>query len=425
MDANSLTAVRFKAQVSKFSGILSKGLSKTKQRFFKEVLYGIQASKDVKLSNISRALLEDIPLIKTENRLSRNLEDEDFSELINSEILRLGHRHVTSDMVIAIDPGDICKPYAKEMEHLCSVYDGTSKVGVKGYHLCQVTAANLQHNKIVPLHCELYSTAEGLVKNNTEKITEIIDKVTAVIGQIGTWAIDREGDNKSIINHFISRNLTFITRLRANRFLHFGGNMHRQVAAERLSKHTNNKYQNKVIKIQDGREFTQTVTYSSSTICLPDLPDVCLQAVVVEGWGQVPMVLITNQQIDPKNPFTLWRIVEAYLTRWKCDECYRYIKQSYNTEDVRVRSYNALRNMIAFVNAVAYFTSIYIGITLKLRIMVEKIYVLSKRFFNIPNFFNYAMADGIYNLLKVVKTGIGYLKNKPDPPNLQLSLIPD
>jgi len=33
----------------------------------KEIIYGIQASKDVKLSNISRALKEDIPLIKTED----------------------------------------------------------------------------------------------------------------------------------------------------------------------------------------------------------------------------------------------------------------------------------------------------------------------------------------------------------------------
>ena len=127
MDANSLTAVRFKAQVNKFSGILSRSLAKTKKRFFKEVLYGLQAGKDIKLSNISRALMESIPLIKTENRLSRNLDDADFSEHLNSEILRLGHRHITPDMVIAIDPGDICKPYAKAMENLCAVYDGTKK----------------------------------------------------------------------------------------------------------------------------------------------------------------------------------------------------------------------------------------------------------------------------------------------------------
>lgn len=38
------------------------------------MLYGIQAFKDVKLSNIARTLKEDQKLIKIEDRLSRNLD---------------------------------------------------------------------------------------------------------------------------------------------------------------------------------------------------------------------------------------------------------------------------------------------------------------------------------------------------------------
>jgi hypothetical protein len=65
------------------------------------------------------------------------------------------------------------------------------------------------------------------------------------------------------------------------------------------------------------------------------------------------------------------------------------------------------------------------GLSLKLKIIVEKIFVLSKRFFGIPNFFNYAMADGIYNLIKATKKGINYLKNPKPPLELQMSLFPD
>lgn len=56
MDANSSTIGRFKVQANKFSGIIYKGLTVSKQKLIKQLLYGIQASKDVKLSNISRAL---------------------------------------------------------------------------------------------------------------------------------------------------------------------------------------------------------------------------------------------------------------------------------------------------------------------------------------------------------------------------------
>jgi len=44
-------------------------------------------------------------LIKTEDRLSRNLDDEDFTEAINAEICRLGASKVSEEMVIAIAPG--------------------------------------------------------------------------------------------------------------------------------------------------------------------------------------------------------------------------------------------------------------------------------------------------------------------------------
>ncbi|MEM2983224.1 MAG: hypothetical protein QXH17_08695 [Candidatus Bathyarchaeia archaeon] len=113
MSVESRVVVNLKGRLSKFSGIISRGFKKPKQRLIKEMLYGFQASKDVKLSNIARTLKEGQALIKTEDRLSRNLDDEDFTEGINEEILRLAASKVTEDMVIAIDPGDIRKRYAK------------------------------------------------------------------------------------------------------------------------------------------------------------------------------------------------------------------------------------------------------------------------------------------------------------------------
>jgi len=51
MGANSLLIHRYKMQCNKFSGIILKGLKNTIQRMIKEMLYGIRALKDVKLSN--------------------------------------------------------------------------------------------------------------------------------------------------------------------------------------------------------------------------------------------------------------------------------------------------------------------------------------------------------------------------------------
>jgi hypothetical protein len=428
MDANSSIIGRFKAQANKFSGIISKGLSIPKKNLIKQLIYGIQASKDIKLSNISRALQEDIPLIKTEDRLSRNLMDVDFTESINNQILRLGDDKITDAMVIAIDPGDIMKPYAKEMEHLCSIWDGSEGEPAQGYHLCQVTAANLEHDRIVPLYCEAYSSAEEGYTDSTDKVIQIIDKVIAHTKKRGTWAIDRMGDNNKIIEHFGKQELEFVTRLKKNRWLGVknknGGDV--PVQCENLEKHLHLNHKAQITKIEDGKESVVNITFGAITVTIPDLPNQIYTALMIKGFGQIPMVLLTNKTIDLSEAQSVYKIVEIYLTRWKCDECYRYIKQSYNLEDIRVRSYIAIRNLTVIVHAIAYFTSIYMGISLKLKFMVQKIFILSKRFFGVPSFFNYAMADGIFELLKKTRNGIdGLISKLKSPFEHQLNLFPD
>ena len=55
---------RLKAQLTKFSSEFCAGLSKPLGRFVSQMLFGIQSSQDVTLSNIGRSLQEDIPLIR-------------------------------------------------------------------------------------------------------------------------------------------------------------------------------------------------------------------------------------------------------------------------------------------------------------------------------------------------------------------------
>jgi len=366
-------------QCNKFSGTISKNLGKVKKRLVKELIYGIQASKDVKLSNIGRALKEPIPLIKTEDRLSRNLSDEDLTSTINNNILRLADDKIDDTMVIAVDPGDIMKPYAKVMENLCNIYDGSAHKQAKGYHLCQVTAANLAHDRIVPLYCEAYSTEAMDYPGSTEKIIEIIKKVKEYTGTKGTWAIDRQGDNNDLIRYFTDESLQFVTRLKMSRYLHFGKNTNRQVKAERIDRHVELRHKAHIYVSKEGKEEFIHLTYGAVSVALPEYPDRWYTLVIVKGFGQQPMLLLTNKQVNINDNKQLWQIIEIYLTRWKCDECYRYIKQSYNMEDFRVLGYTSIRNITVLVHAIAYFTSIYLGISLKLKIMVQKIFILSKR----------------------------------------------
>ncbi|HME45662.1 MAG TPA: hypothetical protein VKF36_21400 [Syntrophorhabdales bacterium] len=144
--------------------------------------------------------------------------------------------------------------------------------------------------------------------------------------------------------------------------------------------------------------------------------DYSLLLVVVKGFGRQPMMLLTSCPVQLKAKESIWRIVEIYLTRWKRDESFQYIKQCYNLEDIRVRYYISIRNVVVLILAVAYFAAVYLGDNLKLKMLMERIYLVSKRFFGVPTFFNYTIADGLYNLLFPDKSGIKEIPKtrKPD-----------
>ena len=419
MDSNIKLTHKIKQQIGKFTGILAKNLTKPQKRFFKEMLYGIQASKDIKLSSISRSLQEEIPLIKTENRLARNLSSKDISESTNRTISHLGSSRVYENTVLALDPGEISKKYAKKMEHLCKVHDGSEGELSNGYWTCQVVGSNIDDNEIIPMYCEAYSSnAEGFTSSNTQ-IIKAIDIVSESVGNLGIWTIDRGGDNRKFFEKFVRENKKFCIRLRKNRNVIFKNRAYNVGAFSRKIKC---KGQRKIVYNNQGKEKIRNIRYGAKKIRLPEWEHE-FTLVVVKGFGKDPMLLLTTCEVIMELAESVWNIVEIYLTRWKCEETYRYIKQSYSLEDIRVRSFTAIRNIVTILIAVAYFVIIYIGKNIKMKISMEKILILSKRFFAIPAFSGYAIADGLHSLFFNCKNGIYNKKIKlKKSTDFQLSL---
>ena len=125
----------------------------------------------MKVSNIARSLNEKVRLIKTENRLCRNLAREDLTDRINRFLTWEGAGVVDADTVLALDLGDLRKEYAKAREHVATVRDGSTGELAKGYWLCEVIAAHPYGDRILPLYGALYSVAaEGFESENAEML---------------------------------------------------------------------------------------------------------------------------------------------------------------------------------------------------------------------------------------------------------------
>jgi len=153
---------------------------------------------------------------------------------------------------------------------------------------------------------------------------------------------------------------------------------------------------------------------------LPERTYTPLWLTVIRGFGQKPILLLTNVAPAKDGEHAAW-IADVYLTRWKCEEAYRFVKQAYRLEDVRVRSYVALRNMYALVTAALYFVSVVIGAKAKLSLIFKRVCEKAKRFYEIATFYQYAVADGIHRLLFASPGGPAPPPPPSDPGQLLLA----
>ena len=80
--------------------------------------------------------------------------------------------------------------------------------------------------------------------------------------------------------------------------------------------------------------------------------------------------------------------------------------------------YRRLKNLVVLATAAAYFAATYLGQQMKLRILADKLLVISQRFFGIPPFRFYALADGIRRIL----SGSSLDPRQESPPDAQLEL---
>ena len=78
--------------------------------------------------------------------------------------------------------------------------------------------------------------------------------------------------------------------------------------------------------------------------------------------------------------------MSANLGRWRIEEAICFIKQSCDFEDIRVLSYERLRNMAALVTAVALFTAVVLGTRIKPDILATHLLKAAKRLFGMPDF---------------------------------------
>jgi hypothetical protein len=387
-------ANKLRSKITKFSGILSQDMDKTARRFVGEAIYGIMASQSVMLTDIGRQQESNVSLKKIEERFSRQLIKPKIWDCLHQRILSLASSRVKDRTLLILDLSDLKKKYAEKMEHMAIVRDGSDGGElVDGYWTNQVVASEVGSNEITPLHFSLYSQASPDFRGENCQILEAIDQVGSAVQNRGIWVIDRGGDRDALYGPLLQNQRDFIIRMVGARDVIHQGQKARSLW---LAVGCRLNYKKSFVKIIHGKEIQFNIRFGSVPVQLPDM-DAPLNMVVVKGMSKKPMMLLTSLEIRPGEK-DLWFIIQAYMKRWSIEETIRFIKQTYDLENIRVLKYTRLQNMMALLLAVFYFVAVVLDQTQKLTIMAGHILKSAKRVFGIPDFKYYALGDGLGNI---------------------------
>lgn len=362
----------------------------------------------MRLSDIAGNLEEKISLHATHKRLSRNPGKEGLDKAIIEKTLSLGSGYIGQDTLLIVDPSDITKKYAKEMEYLGRVWDASEKIIGNGYWFCQVVGCETGTSQITPLAQSLWSQESPDFKSENKEILDIVQKVHHVSQGRGIFVIDRGGDRRRLLAPWTKdASFRYLARQKGDRHLLY---KNKPKSCFTLAGICKTPYAEKLMRIKGGKEEFFHVHFGFLPVRLPECPDRPLCLVVVKGFGKKPLMLLTTEPMRRNLSTVLWA-VNAYLTRWRIEDTIRFVKQSYDLEDVRVLTFRRLKNLSALVFAASYFASCWMGVKDKLWILRTHLLVAARRIFGIPDFCHYALADGIKNVFK--RVGNGAFPKKP------------
>jgi len=342
-----------KRSICNFSTKLSEGMQKPNKKFILDMLFGLAKGKSVLLSEIAHALEEKIDSIQTIKRLSSRLEEFHEDDKLLENYGKIIKPHLKErDNLIIVDNSDIIKPYSSKMEGLGRVKDGSTGKVEKGYWTTNMIAIGKQTKHPIPLYSHLYSSSEeGFISENEETykgfhhVRQILDDRKA------TFVMDRGYDNLETMKKIIKQKDDFIIRLKKNRHLLY---QNKKLSVHDLAMRRKGKI-NFRSEIK-GKVYDLKVSHI--TVEIPSLKGQKLTMVVVYGYGQEPMVLLTNKLV--KRKAEVLSILKAYITRWRIEEMFRVQKQEFQLEAIRVRSLKRLNRLFLLLSIMITFMSLKI-----------------------------------------------------------------
>lgn len=312
-----------------------------RRQFLQDFLPGLVIGGHVHLSKIARAIgngFDDIHSV--EKRLSRHLGSEhwDMSPL-SDQLLEDSAASVQDNSLIVADLTDLAKYYARHLEGLGRIHDGSDpdKRTAPGYAVFEAYV-RVGRWQLFPLRVEPLKTYSGAPTSENAEILGHMRAIHEATKGKGTWVLDRGFDRRNLFKPLVQWEVAFVARLVGTRHVRTADG--RQLSVQALAEEL------------QPRVWPRHLRKGYTTCCNIWLPEVSpLPFLLVVHWprrNSRPLLLLASPQARRRGRRAEW-FVKAYRRRWGVEDATRGIKQQFHLEAFLVRSWRSLRRLLWLV----------------------------------------------------------------------------
>ena len=399
MNNYTTNTYEMKRDIVNFSKKICKNSSKPESKFVTDMIYGISKSKDILLSSIAESLDEHTKKINVIDRLSENLANN-LDEQIDKNYCNLVMDSFGDNPVFLMDDSDIIKPTGQKFEDLGVVRDGSSKNKTyeKGYHHTEIVGLTKEMKQPISVFSKIHSSASKDYISANAVTFEGLNKVIGMLDERkikGIFVLDRGYDDNKIFQYFYNKHQYCVVRLKENRKVYLN---HKWYKITTIRDSRKGKIKMNIMFQGEIKECHVSVLKVQITA-----QKKWINLILVYGLGETPMMLASN--IPVKSKEDVIKITRCYIDRWRIEEYFKFKKQEYKFEKFRVRTLKSINNL----NMMLTYAIGLIGLLsekINKREFVTKIIQESKSLKDKVYLWFYQIARGIYNILKMAKTGI-------------------
>jgi len=373
---------------------IGKNLSLPDKKFLRDGVIGLLRSGKPIVCQMARHLPNQrIKFLSRLDRLEAHLiKDNDFDRKVKAMLPEVWLPFIRDDTPIILDLSDIAKPFAKKMDFLATVRDGSTGELVNGYWLVELYAS-LSCKNPVPVLLEPFSHEEPYSPGQNPVVLAAVHKIFELTDKRGVLVVDRGFDGWVMFEDWLDNKYRFVARLVGNRHLlrfYSSSGQWLPLRADQLAEQTATGHRfHKLIK-RCGKPAMRITQIGWVKVRLTGREEDLTLVVSRLAGVDKPMMLLTNLPVE--NLEDAKRVLRFYIRRWESEVGIRFLKNQVNLEKIRTFRWHAICRLVLL----AVFVMIYLGWLVEEHPNIcDRLVYLSQPLPDNPDFLAYRLLTGL------------------------------